>query len=205
MSVSNASRSRSSYYPRVSVDLWVGAVTTLAGAVIGGAISFALSRQQMKDAHDQREEEFKREKQRRSADRRFDAYADFLTKARSFRDAIRGYGDKSGSALTPEAINAITGSVHAASSLVFLVAENIKTYDACRAVVRTMSRTQGFLPHFGPGATDDPWLELNHDMARVLREFQAAAREELEISGVTRLQILKRDKLRFNPHFAPSS
>ena len=42
MSVSNASRSSLSYYLRVSVDLWVGAVTSLAGAVIGGAISFAL-------------------------------------------------------------------------------------------------------------------------------------------------------------------
>jgi hypothetical protein len=191
--VSNASRSSLSYYPRVSVDLWIGAVTTLAGAVIGGAISFALSRQQMKDAHDQREEEFEREKQRRSADRRFDAYADFLTKARAFRNAIRGYGDKPGSTLTPETINAIAGSASSASSLVFLVVESAKTYDACRAVVRAMDRTQSFLPQFGPNATDDPWLELNHDMARLVREFQAAAREELEISGVNRSQILKRD------------
>ena len=121
------------------------------------------------------EEEFERDKQRRSADRRFDAYADFLTKARAFRNAIRVYGDKHGSPLTPEAINAIAGSANSASSLVFLVVESTKTYDACRAVVRVLSRAQSFLPGFGPNATDDPWLELNHDMARLLREFQVAA------------------------------
>jgi hypothetical protein len=75
----------------VSSDVWIGAVTTLAGAVLGGAISFLLSRQQMREARRQRQEEDARERRRRSADRRFEAYADFLTRTRSFRNAVEAY------------------------------------------------------------------------------------------------------------------
>jgi len=38
-------------------DVWVGAVATLVGAALGGAISFVLSRQQIKAARSQREAE----------------------------------------------------------------------------------------------------------------------------------------------------
>jgi len=38
----------------VNSDLWFGAVTTLAGAGLGGAISLALNRQQLKGARAQR-------------------------------------------------------------------------------------------------------------------------------------------------------
>lgn len=178
------------YDPSVSSDLWVGALTTLAGAVLGGAISYVLSRQQIKDARLQRAEEFTREKQRRSADRRFEAYADFLTKARSFRNAIRRYGDNFDPDFTPAAIDSIGREAHAASALVFLVVESIKTYDICRTIITTMSLVQGFLHDFGPESTDDPWLGLNNEMARLLREFQVAAREELDIGGVDRTHML---------------
>jgi hypothetical protein len=57
----------------------VGAVTTLLGAALGGAISFMLNWQQAKEARRQRQEDDSRERRRRSADRRFQAYADFLT------------------------------------------------------------------------------------------------------------------------------
>lgn len=192
------------YDPGVSGDLWVGAVTTLAGAVFGGAISYVLSRQQMKDARLQRAEEFMREKQRRSADRRFEAYADFLTKARSFRDAIRRYGDNSHPDFTPTAVDSIAREAHAASALVFLVVESTKTYDVCRTIVSTMSQAQGFLNDFGPDSADDPWLGLNNEMARLLREFQVAAREELDIGGVDRVHILNRT-LSSNSDSTPTS
>jgi len=149
-------------------------------------------------------EEFSREKQRRSADRRFEAYADFLTKARIFRNAIRRYGDNSDPEFTPAAVDAIARSAHAASALVFLVMESPKTDDVVRAIVATMSEAQGFLRDFGPSSTDDPWLELNNKMARLLREFQAAAREELEIGVLDRAQILRREP-RNDPHSPPSS
>jgi hypothetical protein len=176
----------------MSSDLWVGAVTTLAGAVLGGAISLALNRQQMKDARAQRAEEFVRDKERRSADRRFEAYADFLTKGRAFRNAIRRYGSNSDPDFEPATVDSIARAVHAASALVFLVVESTKSYDVCRAIVATTSRIQGHLDDFGPGSTDDPWLEFNHEMARLLREFQVSAREELDIGGVDREHVVYR-------------
>jgi hypothetical protein len=185
----------SSPYDRVmSGDLWAGAVTTLSGVLLGGAVSFALARQQMKDARAQRAEEFAREKERRSADRRFDAYADFLTKARSFRNAIR-HGDRAGPALAPaeiDAMNPIAAAAHSASSLVFLVVEDGRTYDACREVVRTMSHAQGLVSTMDPRSPGDLLAGLNHEMARVLREFEVAARDELEIGGLERSQIMSR-------------
>jgi hypothetical protein len=144
----------------------------------------------MKDARAQRAEEFSREKQRRSADRRFDAYADFLTKARSFRNAIRQDGERRDPVFTTEAIDAIARSAHASSSLVFLVVESTATYDACRALVRVMRSVESLLHSSGPDARDDQWLELGHEMAHLLRVFQAGAREELEIGGLDRSQLL---------------
>jgi hypothetical protein len=178
----------------MSGDLWVGAVTTLSGVLLGGAVSFALARQQMKDARAQRMEELARDKARRSADRRFDAYADFLTKARSFRNAIRR-GDRPGPALAPDEIDAmslVAAAANSASSLVFLVVEDGRTYDACREVVRTMSHAQGLVSALDPRSPGDLLVELSHEMSRVLREFEVAARDELEIGGLERSQIMSR-------------
>ena len=55
-----------------------------------------------------------------------------------------------------------------------------------------ISDAQKLLPGFGPDATDDPWFDQNEKMARLLREFQVAAREELEIGGVDRSHMLDR-------------
>jgi hypothetical protein len=51
----------------VSIDVWIGAVTTLAGTALGGGISSFVSRQQAKDAHLQRDEEYLREQRKQSA------------------------------------------------------------------------------------------------------------------------------------------
>jgi hypothetical protein len=177
----------------VSSDLWLGAITTLSGAVLGGAISFVLSRQQMKDARAQRAEEAVRERHRRSVDRRLDAYADFYTRAYSFRNSIRA-GQQSVPRLNIDEIGALSRSANAASSLVFLLVESPETYDACRAVVMAMSRTQDVIDDLGLDLPDKPWPELNEKMVIVLREFQAAVREELEVGGVERSWILARDR-----------
>jgi hypothetical protein len=73
----------------VDSALWIGAVTGLAGAAVGGAISYLVSVQQIREARAQRQEAERSAQARRSLDRRFAAYADFLTHARRFRNAIR--------------------------------------------------------------------------------------------------------------------
>jgi hypothetical protein len=117
-----------SYSRNVSADVWVGAVTTLAGALLGGTMSFILSRQQAREARLQRQEEDAREQLRRSADRRFQAYADFLTGARSFRNAVEAYYLHPRHKPSLTAIDALLQSANDASALVFLVVESDDTY-----------------------------------------------------------------------------
>src|SRR5579859_8058542 len=61
------------YLATVSTDLWLGTVTTLLGAALGGSISFIVSRQQIKSAWIQRQADAAEERNRRSEDRRFTA------------------------------------------------------------------------------------------------------------------------------------
>ena len=77
------------YIHTVSNDVWVGAITALIGTGVGGAISFILSPQQLKDARLQRQDEATQERQRRSEDRRFQAYSEYLTRARSHRNGVQ--------------------------------------------------------------------------------------------------------------------
>lgn len=163
----------------MSSELWLGAATTLSGTVLGGAISFVLSRQQMKDARLQRGEQDGRERHRRSMDRRFDAYADFYTKARTFRNALR-HGRQPSPQLPTAEISALARPAHEASALVFLVVQSRETSRACRDLVVAMSEIQGVIDD-DSDPVGKPWPELNDRMAAVLREFQAAAREELEV------------------------
>jgi hypothetical protein len=184
-------RQRLFYSSSVSSDLWFGAVTTLAGAFLGGAISLALNRQQMKDARGQRAEEDLRIKQRRSADRRFDVYAAFFTPARAYRNALRPFAEKSASRPSVSELDELARAADSASSLVFLVLESEGTYKACDAIVRAIMRTQSVL-YSDPHLTSGLWPELNNDMAQLLREFQVAVRDELEVNGVERSLVLSR-------------
>ena len=157
----------------MSSDVWIGAVTTLAGAVLGGAISFFLSRQQMREARRQRQEEDARERRRRSADRRFEAYADFLTRARSFRNAAESFYLQPRRNASLKEIDSALQSANDASALVFLVVEDHATYEACRHVIHRIE----------PAGSADPWDELNVMLGRATREFQNAARNELDVVG----------------------
>ena len=105
----------------MSADLWLGAATTLAGAALGGTISLVLNRQQMKDARAQRAEEDLRIRQRRSTDRRFDAYAGFFTHARSYRTALRPFAEESASKIPVQDMDTFARAADSASSLVFIV------------------------------------------------------------------------------------
>jgi hypothetical protein len=170
------------YSRDVSADVWVGAVTTLAGALLGGAISFALSRQQISDARLQRQEEDAREQLRRSADRRFQAYADFLTRSRSFRNAVEAYYLHPRRKPALVEIDALLQSANDASALVFLVVESDGTYQGCRSVLRSLSHARAII-HGIKQAAGDPWPELTVVLGRAIREFQNSARTELGVSG----------------------
>lgn len=167
----------------MSSDVWIGAVTTLAGAGLGGTISFLLSRQQVKEARRQRQEEDARELRRRSADRRFQAYADFLTRARSFRNAVEAYYLQSRHKPSLKEIDSLLQSATDASALVFLVVEGRATYEAGRHVLRALSRAQAVIHGIEPPESAEPWDELNVMLGRATREFQNAARGELDVTG----------------------
>ena len=167
----------------MSSDIWIGAVTTLAGAGLGGAISFLLNRQQIREARRQRQEEDAREQRRRSADRRFEAYADFLTRARSFRNAAESFYLQPRRNPALKEIDSLLQSANDASALVFLVVEDHATYKAGRHVLRALSRAQAVMHGIEAPGSADPWDELNAMLGRATREFQNAARNELGVVG----------------------
>jgi hypothetical protein len=165
----------------VSSDLWVGAITTLSGATLGGAISLVITRQQLKAAHAQRAEDVERDEHRRSIERRFSAYADFLDKARSFRNALRPYGSQPVPLLAPKDISALARSAHAASPLAFLVVESRRTRDALGKLAKAMSDIQRDLDDDRSGPADKPWPDLEERIKSALDKFEDAARQELEV------------------------
>jgi len=169
----------------VSSDVWVGAVTTLAGGLLGGAISILVSRQQAREARRQRAEDDLREQRRRSEDRRYAVYSEFLTQARSFRNAVEAhYAHRRGKPGVTE-IGSLLQNANDASALVFLVVESQETYEGCRAVLRALSRARELLQEAGKQPAADPWEELNALLGQAIRRFQNAARGELGVSGPT--------------------
>jgi len=165
----------------------VGAVTTLAGAVLGGAISFLLSRQQIIEARAQRKEEASLDRNRRSVERRFDAYAEFLKSARSYRNAVRP-------ATVTEAaiadIDALALAADAAGSLITLVAESTTTIGASHKVMQAVGVSQDVLHDPNQDSREARRHEAIDRLVLSLRQFQAAAREELGVGGVDRSWIL---------------
>lgn len=172
-----------SYPPDVGSEVWVGAVTTLVGAALGGAISFALSRQQLNDARLQRKEQETNEKRRRSEDRRFQAYSEFLTRARSYRNSLESYYLHPDRGLDVKEIDSLLHSANDTSALVFLVVESEGTYEGCREVLRALWRAQRMVHQLEPTVADDPWPELDVLLGRATRGFQNAARAELGVEG----------------------
>ncbi len=171
------------YSRTVSSDVWVGAVTTLVGAMLGGTFSFLLSRQQAREARRQRAEGDAREQRLRSTDRRFAAYADFLTRARSFRNAVEAYYSQPGHGPSLAEVDSLLQAANDASALVFLVMESEQTYEGCRVVLRSLSSARDVIHATAPGAGADPWPDLNVLLGRTTREFQNSARNELGVSG----------------------
>jgi len=84
--------------------------------------------------------------------------------------------------MTVREIEVLARSADAASSLVFLVEESTTTREACAAVVRTIDNKLTVIHRLDAALDTVLWVELNDDMARVMREWEVAAREELQVS-----------------------
>ena len=171
------------YSRRVSSDVLVGAATTLVGALLGGGISYLLSWQQVREARRQRQEDDVREHRRSSMDRRFAAYSDFLTRTRSFRNAVEAYYAQPGHGPSLAEVDSLLQSANDASALVFLVVESEQTYEGCREVLRALKKARKTIHATEPGAAEDPWPDLNLLLGRTTREFQNSVRIELGVSG----------------------
>jgi len=154
---------------------------TLAGAAIAGAISVILSHQQMKYTRAQLVDDDERRRSRRSVDRRFDAYADFFAQARAYRDATRHLPLTSGNELQLLRLDGFASSADTASSLVFIVLESQTTYRACWSVVAGIGTFQARVHDAVAPITEDKALAMIAEMARLLRRFQVAVRDELKV------------------------
>ena len=164
-------------------DVWVGAITTLTGAVAGGTISYVLSRQQLNDARLQRREEAKRELQRRSEERRFQAYSNYLTSAQSYRASVQAYYLHPDNRPTLTEIDILLRVATDASALVFLVTESEGTYRGSVAILEAVWKAQTTIHHIAPTPVGDPWTGLNNIFGQAIRDFQNAARVELGVKG----------------------
>lgn len=173
----------------MNADLWIGSATTLAGAFLGGVISYVLSRQQIREARQQHLVEWRLQSEQSSRDRRFSCYSDFITRARAYRGAVRAISDGALDQPRIQHMDELAAATDATSSLVFLVMESIATYDACRSVLRALRECQSYA-HQPSGADASLVMELEDRLAASLREFQAASREELGVAGVARSRIL---------------
>lgn len=138
----------------------------------------------MKEVRRQRQEDDARDQRRRSVERRFQAYADFLTRARSFRNALEAYYLRPGHQRSSLAeIDALLQSAYDASALVFLVVESDATYDGCRNALRALQKARAIVHGTAPATSEGPWADLTALLGRATREFQNSARIELEVSG----------------------
>lgn len=167
----------------MSNDVWVGAITTLIGAGLGGTISFILSRQQLKDARLQRQDRATQEQQRRSEDRRFQAYSEYLTRARSYRNGVQAYYLHSDNRPPLDEIDTLLHAATDASALVFLLVESEGTYRGCIAILEALWKAQTIVHHITSSTFDDPWTEINNELGRTTRDFQNSARQELGVRG----------------------
>lgn len=170
----------------MGTDLWLGTVTTLIGAALGGSISFIVSRQQIKSAWMQREADAAEERNRRSEDRRFTAYSEFITHARSSRNALQAYYQHSSSRPSIKELDTLLQAAQDSSTLVFLLVESEEAHDGCLAVVRSLGIARDIIHGVRPSSTDNPWTELNRLFGRSTRNFQNAVRTELGVSGPTK-------------------
>jgi hypothetical protein len=172
-----------SYAGHVGSTVWLASVTGLIGVVLGGLVSLAVSRQQIREARKQRADQALEERYRRSVERRFKAYSEFINCHRSVQHAVNSYYSQVPGSPSVSDITALLQSANNASAMVFLVAETERTNKACIGVLHVLRETQRVVGGEALSSTDSPRSKLNIQMGRAMREFENAARTELGVGG----------------------
>jgi hypothetical protein len=163
-------------YPLVMNSDILVPIFTVIGTVLGGAITFIVSGQQLKAAGRQ-------QKEWRSEDRRFQAYSEFLRCTRSYRNAIQRYYLHTDDKPSINDLGALLQAANDASTDAFLVRESEDTYQGCFSVMQALEKVSSII--HGSESSDDPWKEINEEIGRTTRQLQNAARAELEVRGPT--------------------
>jgi heme exporter protein D len=167
----------------VGSDVWLASAVGLIGVALGGLVSLAVSRQQIREAREQRADEASRERYRLSVDRRFRAYSEFITNHRSVQNALQFYYSQADDRPALSDINTLLRSARDSAAMVFLVVEKERTYEACRGVLRALGETQSVVTDNNGEPDTDSWRKVNTTLGRAMREFQNASRAELEVNG----------------------
>ena len=168
----------------MGTSAWLAPVAGLVGVLLGGLVSFAVSYQQIREARSQRADEANQERQRRSEDRRFKAYADFIMSHRAVQNALHFYYTQAAVKPGLNDIDELLQAAYNSSAMVFLVAETERTSNACAGVLRILHRTQDLIhQNTGNPVDSGTGAELNVTLGRTMREFENATRAELGVSG----------------------
>lgn len=163
--------------------VWLASVTGLVGVALGGLVSLAVSRQQIREAHALRADEASQERYRRSVDRRFKAFSEFIIHHRAARGALQFYYSQLEGKPSLSDISKVLRSARDSAAMTFLVLETERTYKACRGVLRALEQAQNAVYETAGDPSTNPGQEINLALGRAMREFQNAARAELEVSG----------------------
>jgi hypothetical protein len=176
----------------MNANVWVGAVTTLLGVALGSSFGLLLTRRQARDARELRRDDAAREDARRREERKFHAYAEFLTRCRTVRNAARS-GLRGRNYMLPETQTEIDGLIRTAndaSVMVFLVRESDETSAACRRVLRVVD---DMIERFDPNPTrpwPESWIDHLGRFSGALRAFQEEARQELRLGEAVTIPAL---------------
>jgi hypothetical protein len=168
----------------VDTSVWLAPLAGLAGVVIGCLVSYAVSSQQIREARSQRADEADRERRNQSEERRFKAYADFIIGHRAVQNALHFYYSRAVGKPSIADVETLLQASYNSSAMVFLVAEEERTGNACTKVLHVLRRAQDLLHKDKSDPPDgDPWPDLNVALGRAMREFENAARAELNVNG----------------------
>ena len=163
--------------------VWLASVTGLVGVALGGLVSLAVSRQQIREARALRAYEASQERYRHSVDRRFKAFSEFIIQQRAARGALLFYYSELDGKPSLTDINKAIRSARDSAAMTFLVLETERTYKACRSVLSALEYAQSVVNENIGRPSANPGDEISVELGRAMREFQNAARAELEVNG----------------------
>lgn len=126
---------------RMGSAVWLASAAGLVGIALGGLVSLAVNRQQIREARALRADEASQERYRRSVDRRFKAFSEFIIQHRAARGALQFYYSQLDGKPSPSDINKALRSARDSAAMVFLVQkrkEPIRLAEACTAETTTI-------------------------------------------------------------------